>query len=348
MQPSTLTSSALKLSICITTFNRAALIGATLDTIVTQITNDCEIVILDGASTDDTEGVIAEYGRRCNRIRYIKQNQNNGLDRDFDRAVELARGEYCWLMCSDDLMRPGAVATVLGTLHCGYSLVVTNMEIRDASLSSLLIPRRLDIDADRIYGPNEMDRLWREALGTVSHISCLIIQRKIWISRNRERYYGSLYVHLAVIMQERLPGDTLVMAEPLICHRYGKQTWRPKAMEMISKWQAVVDSFCIAESTKKNHGAALARFTFKSLLLWRAFGMYSLPEYHRWIRPQLRTTWETMIPAFVALLPGRVVNALLMLCYSMSPYGERGMILQMLKDSPFYVRNWRVSRRATQ
>jgi abequosyltransferase len=96
--------SSLKLSICITTFNRGPYIAATLDSIMPQIDDHCEVVILDGGSTDDTERVVTEYTHRYERLRYIRQATNNGFDRDLERAVELARGEYCWLTSDDDLL----------------------------------------------------------------------------------------------------------------------------------------------------------------------------------------------------------------------------------------------------
>ena len=46
------------LSICIATLNRGNFIGETLDSILSQITPEIEIVIIDGASTDNTEEVI--------------------------------------------------------------------------------------------------------------------------------------------------------------------------------------------------------------------------------------------------------------------------------------------------
>jgi glycosyltransferase involved in cell wall biosynthesis len=321
-----------------TTFNQATLIGATLETIITQVTSDCEIVILDGASSDDTERVVSVYAQRCENLRYIKQVTNGGPDCDLDRTVELARGKYCWLMCSDDLMKPGAVAAVLPRLSQDYSMIVVGMEIRDFSLSTLLARRRLDFDADRIYGPRDMDRLFREAWGTVSHISCKIIKRSIWLARDRERYYGALYMHLAVVFQEPLPGETLVMVEPLICHRFGKQVWRPRAMEMVARWQTVVDSFCLTESTKRELSVG-PRMTFSSLLLWRAFGVYSLLEYQRWVRPRLHSIREIVAFMSIAFFPRVLLNTLLTLCYSTFPNDDRRLTLQMLKDSPFYVGN---------
>lgn len=51
----------IKLSICIGTFNRSAFIGATLESIVSQATSECEIVVSDNASNDDTWKVVSEY-----------------------------------------------------------------------------------------------------------------------------------------------------------------------------------------------------------------------------------------------------------------------------------------------
>ena len=49
------------LSICIATYNRANFIGETLDSIILQLTEDVEVVIVDGASTDNTREVVESY-----------------------------------------------------------------------------------------------------------------------------------------------------------------------------------------------------------------------------------------------------------------------------------------------
>src|SRR5690349_17145524 len=74
-------TSEIQLSICISTRNRASLIGATLGSIIEQLSEDCEIVVLDGASTDGTAGVVMDYQQRFSRLRYVRQETNNGLDR---------------------------------------------------------------------------------------------------------------------------------------------------------------------------------------------------------------------------------------------------------------------------
>ena len=100
------------LSICIATYNRAGFIGETLDSIIAQMDDDVEILVVDGASTDNTEGIMREYTQKESRIRYVRLSAKGGVDQDYDKSVELARGEFCWLFTDDDLLKPGAVAAV--------------------------------------------------------------------------------------------------------------------------------------------------------------------------------------------------------------------------------------------
>lgn len=115
----------LKLSICIPTYNRANFLPSVLDSIIQQAPpgGEWEICISDNASTDHTPQVIAEYSARGVPLKYHRNLENRGFDRNLLKAVELAEGEYCWLMSSDDILLPGAIARVLGFLerHPGIS-----------------------------------------------------------------------------------------------------------------------------------------------------------------------------------------------------------------------------------
>ena len=251
MQYATSHLPAVKLSVCIATLNRAAFIGTTLDSILAQLTDDCEVVVLDGASTDDTERVMSEYQARFARLRYIRQVTNNGFDQDYDRVVELARGKYCWLMTDDDLFKPGAVAAVLAALDRSPSLVVVTTEIRDLSLSRVLQHRWPDFASDRVYGPSEMDRLFVEVGGAL-YCNAFIVDREMWLARERQRYYGSLHIYMGVIFQQPLPADTVVIAEPLISHRLGNaHTFSAVFDEVVwVKWPTVVESLALSKSAK--------------------------------------------------------------------------------------------------
>ena len=57
-------SDQIKISMCITTRNRADLIGETLASIISQAGDNIEIVIVDGASTDNTAEVVRGFKQK--------------------------------------------------------------------------------------------------------------------------------------------------------------------------------------------------------------------------------------------------------------------------------------------
>ena len=132
-----------KLSVCIATLNRGAFIGATLDSIISQATDEVEVVIVDGASTDNTPDVVQNYQQKFPRLTYVRLPQKGGVDKDYDRTVEAATGEYCWLMSDDDVLKFGAIAAVLAAIQQGHDLIVVNAEVRGPDMIEVVEPSRL-------------------------------------------------------------------------------------------------------------------------------------------------------------------------------------------------------------
>jgi abequosyltransferase len=305
----------ITLSFCITTRNRAVFIGVTLENLISQTTDEVEIVVLDAASTDNTREIVEGFARRFPRLRYFRQDTNQGVDRDYDRTVELARGEYCWMMSDDDVLTPGAVAEVLGHCRNGYDLIVVNAEDRDADLRVVLGERRLPFRENRTYAPTEPDRLFRETASLLSFIPSVVIRRSLWLSRKREPYFGSLFVHVGVIFQEPLPGKALVVTRPLVAVRNANVSWAARSFEIwMFKWPELIWSFPGFPNRIKATICPREPWRgLKALLTHRAMGSYSLEEYRRWISPRAGTWWGNAMAWAVGAAPGRMVNALALL-----------------------------------
>ncbi len=62
----------IKLSICIPTYNRAQFIGGTIQSLISQAGNNVEIVIVDGASTDNTTKVVQGYQQKFKNLVYYR------------------------------------------------------------------------------------------------------------------------------------------------------------------------------------------------------------------------------------------------------------------------------------
>lgn len=112
-----------RFSFCIPTYNTGKYIGAALASIAAQRDDNVEIVIADGASTDDTPAIVETWRARIPHLVYLRGEQNLGVDRDLARAVDAATGTHCWLMSADDAIRPGALATMRDALaHADVAL----------------------------------------------------------------------------------------------------------------------------------------------------------------------------------------------------------------------------------
>lgn len=299
------------LSICIATYNRARFIGQTLQSILGQLPGDVELVVVDGNSSDDTAQVMAEVVARHSQVRYYRELVNSGVDADYDKAVGYANGAYCWLMTDDDLLNPGAIATVLAQLDGTRDLVIVNAQINTADLSRVLRDRLLPIAQDQHYGPGDQNALLAYTAGALSFIGSVVILRQFWLARDRAAYNGSLFVHVGVIFQSDPPTDVLVIAEPLIVIRYGNAMWTPRGFEIwMSKWPRLVWSFAGLSDEAK--AAVCLREPWRQsrkLWLYRALGGYSRVEYHALFGSGIGGG-AALFPFLTAVLPRRCANSL--------------------------------------
>lgn len=328
----------ITISFCLTTRNRAAFIGTTLESLISQATDEVEIVVLDAASTDGTAEMVEGFTGRFPRLRYVRQDINHGVDRDYDRTVELARGKYCWMMSDDDILTPGAMEEVLGHCRECHDLIVVNAEDRDGDLREVIGARRLPFLEDKVYKPSETNRLFADVSNHLSFIPSVIIRRDLWLSRDRKPYFGSLFVHVGVIFQDRLPGDALVIARPLVAVRNANVSWASRSFEIwMFKWPGLIWSLPgFPDEVKANVCPREPWRGWKALLTHRAMGSYSLEEYRRWIAPQAASTGRKAMAWIVAAAPGHLVNALALM-YCVVFYGDNRIPRFNLSNSRFSI-----------
>ena len=94
------------ISIIIPTFNRANLIGETLDSIIAQTYKKWECLIIDDGSADGTEEVINKYSSKDTRFQYHKRpiDKPKGANACRNYGFELSKGEYINWFDDDDIM----------------------------------------------------------------------------------------------------------------------------------------------------------------------------------------------------------------------------------------------------
>lgn len=114
-----------RISVCMAAHNGQQYIGEQIASILPELAEHDELVIVDDHSTDDTANVIRAFSD--SRIRLILAEKNVGYVRTFERALREARGDVIFLSDQDDVWIPGRVDLMLRGLGSRL-MVVGNCE----------------------------------------------------------------------------------------------------------------------------------------------------------------------------------------------------------------------------
>lgn len=92
-----------KVSFVVPCYKLAHLLGECVESILSQTYREFEVLIMDDCSPDNTREVAQSF--TDSRVKYIRNQQNLGHLPNYNKGIELARGEYIWLISADDRLR---------------------------------------------------------------------------------------------------------------------------------------------------------------------------------------------------------------------------------------------------
>lgn len=120
------------LTIIIPMYNREDTIGRCLDSILSQNSDEIEIICVDDGSTDRTREVVQKYQQMTPNIRMIANPKNQGQSCARNHGIEAAQGKYIWFVDSDDYISSEAIA-FLKDYCCEKEIDVVNFDILNIS-----------------------------------------------------------------------------------------------------------------------------------------------------------------------------------------------------------------------
>ena len=268
------------LSVALPVYNFAAFLPETLDSIFTQDgADDVDVVVVDGASTDDTANVVGRYVAAHSNLRYVRLPQKGGIDRDMALAVDHATGDYVWLFSGDDLMLPGALAKARARIESGLDLYLCkHLEHRrkeGADVEWAVTQSNAEATtqfSDRAQRQNYFaDAATAEAF--FSFMGGLIVRRAAWHSGTLdERFVGSCYAHAARLMALMSQGLTM---------QFVPQAWQWRRPDndsfagggVVKRFALAIDGYRLLSDTRWGHDSIEA-FHIRRVI--RA-------EFHIWV-----------------------------------------------------------------
>lgn len=105
-------NSPILLSFVLPIYNVEKYIEECVDSILSQMTDDCEIILVDDGATDSSGQICDEYAARDFRIRVVHK-ENGGLSSARNAGLSLAKGKYVTFVDSDDKIFPETVSKIL-------------------------------------------------------------------------------------------------------------------------------------------------------------------------------------------------------------------------------------------
>lgn len=104
-------------SVLMTVYNEEAFIRKAIDSVLAQTWRDLELVVVDDASTDASQEILAEYAGRDSRVKVWHNTKNQGLIDSRIRAQKLASGEYTMIVDADDFISKDAISSALQAME---------------------------------------------------------------------------------------------------------------------------------------------------------------------------------------------------------------------------------------
>jgi glycosyltransferase involved in cell wall biosynthesis len=127
------------ISVIVPTYNRAQLLTRAIQSILAQTYSDLEVIVVDDASTDDTQGQLINIKLLDQRISYLRHEVNQGAQVARNTGIRAARGNYIAFLDSDNEWLPSKLerqmalfaqaSNSLGVVYCGYKIISQNEEI---------------------------------------------------------------------------------------------------------------------------------------------------------------------------------------------------------------------------
>ena len=105
----------MKVSIITITFNRADLIGETIQSVLNQTYPNFEHIIIDDGSSDNTEEVVKSFND--SRIQYFKHGHIGNISQLLNLGLQQTTGEIIALLDSDDLWKINKLETAIAVFE---------------------------------------------------------------------------------------------------------------------------------------------------------------------------------------------------------------------------------------
>jgi glycosyltransferase involved in cell wall biosynthesis len=215
-----------RVSVVVPSFNNAAFIEETMDSILAQTFEDFELVVADHTSTDDTWERLQRYAADP-RVRLLRTPAGGGAPANWRRVTEEATGDLVKLVCGDDLLHPICLERQVAAMdaHPGVVLVSAKRDLVDARGDVVVRARGLAGMRGRVPGREAARRTVVAGANVFGEPACVLVRRAALEAAggwdDRHPYVIDEATYVAVLLH----GDFFAVPESLARFRLSAAQW---------------------------------------------------------------------------------------------------------------------------
>ncbi len=124
----------MKISVALAAYKGEQYIAEQLESILSQLGENDEIIVSDDYPQGNTRGIVMKYQFQDKRIRYI-EGKGKGVVKNFENALSACSGDVIFLSDQDDVWMPDKVECVMEEFCNGADLVLHNASVTDSALN---------------------------------------------------------------------------------------------------------------------------------------------------------------------------------------------------------------------
>lgn len=201
-----------RVSVAMITYNGEKYLREQLDSILTQLLEQDEVVVSDDGSTDGTRTILNEYQKKDNRIKVV-EGPRAGIKKNVEHALKQCTGEVIFLSDQDDIWKANKVKRVLEVMEQEKSMLV----IHDAEVFKEH-PKQITVEsffAFRDAKAGVIKNIWKNSyIGCCMAFQRELLDKVIPIPDNIE-----MHDQWIGILNDFYFGKSVFLKEPLLYYR---------------------------------------------------------------------------------------------------------------------------------
>lgn len=189
------------ISVCMATYNGEKYLKEQIDSILSQLSENDELIISDDHSNDSTCNIIKTY--KDKRIKLISNTLAQGVTHNFENALLHSNGEIIFLADQDDVWFPNKIRELSNFLIQGnFDVVTGNCALTDSNLNVIQPEYYTELSPlDKTVWGNFVKDLWlgccmaftRKVLLTTLPIPQKIAAHDLWIALYSQLHFKCGY-----------------------------------------------------------------------------------------------------------------------------------------------------------